>query len=86
MFAFYLANGTVSPDLMDVDYRPHLVEFGSELEMVFAIFLNVLETDEQGSPTNADEAQRRAAEWVRQYMDPAYEPDPPLEAWECELH
>jgi len=46
LFAFFLANRTVAPDLLSIDgdddYRPNLVTFGSELEMVFAIFTNVL--------------------------------------------
>lgn len=87
-FAFYLANGTVSPELIaaDYDYRPHLVEYGSELELAFAIFLNVLEVDEDGKPTNSDHATRRAAEWIRSYNEPDYRPDPPLEPWEVELY
>lgn len=86
MFAFQVANGTVSPALTDVDYRRDLVEYGSELEMVFAVFLNVLEVDEHGKPTNEEHAQHRAAQWIQSYVDPTYEPDPPLEPWECELH
>jgi hypothetical protein len=46
MFADFLAKGTVSPERMDVDYGPRLVEFGLEVEMVMAIFLNVLDVDE----------------------------------------
>lgn len=86
MFAFSLANGTLETDLLgDIDYRPHLVEFGSELEMVFSIFLNVLEVDHEGRPLNEAHAARRAAEWIRQYNDPSYSPDEPLQEWECEL-
>jgi len=85
-FAFHLANGTVSPALGDIEYRPNLVEYGSELEMAFAVFLNVLEVDDLGRPTNEAHARQRAAEWIHAYVDPTYAPDPPLEAWECELH
>jgi hypothetical protein len=52
-FAFYLANGTVDMELLaDVDYRPELMRYGSDLERVFAIFSNVLEVDEEGNVTN----------------------------------
>ncbi len=90
LFAFFLANRTVAPDLLSIDgdddYRPNLVTFGSELEMVFAIFTNVLEIDENGDPTNASWAQRRAAQWIRSYVDPSYVVDHPFEEWETELH
>ncbi len=85
-FAFYLANGTVDLELLgDIDYRPHLVQFGSELEMAFTIFTNVLEVDDSGRVTNGGHAQRRAAQWIRNYCDPSYEIEPPLADWEVEL-
>jgi hypothetical protein len=45
----------------------------------------VLTFDDEGRPTNAKEAERRAAMWVRQYCagTPA---DPPLEPWEVALY
>ena len=86
-FVFSLANGTVDVELLgDIDYRPHLVEFGSELEQVVAIFLNVLELDANDVPINQAAAQRRAAQWIRKYNDPSYVVDPPFEDWELELH
>ncbi len=54
--------------------------------MVFAIFLNVLDVDEDGRPTNEPNASRRAAEWIRHYVDPTYRPERPFEDWETELH
>ena len=86
-FAFYIANGTLDVDLLDgIDYRPHLFEFGSALEQVFAIFANVLQVDENGAVVNEGDAQRRAAQWVREYCDPDYQVEPPFEPWETELH
>ncbi|MGW1616930.1 DUF7677 family protein [Streptomyces sp. NPDC002285] len=86
-FAFYLGNGTVDPDLLDdIDYKPSLMDFGSTLEMVFAIFTNVLRVNEVGEVLNPGEAQHRAAQWIRSYCDPSYQVDPPFEAWETELH
>jgi hypothetical protein len=90
MFAYLLANGTLAPEILGDnidDYRPNLVEYGSELELVFAIFTNVLEFDDAtGLPTNESHAQERAAQWIRSYCDPTYEIDPPLAEWEAELH
>ncbi|MFD4402486.1 hypothetical protein ACFWPH_06935 [Nocardia sp. NPDC058499] len=86
-FAFYIANGTVDLELLDgIDYKPQLMASGSALEMVFAIFTNVLRIDEAGKVVNEDEAQERAAQWIRAYCDREYRVDPPFEAWETELH
>jgi hypothetical protein len=85
-FAFYVANGTIDMDLLeDIDYRPTLWEFGSALEMVFTIFTNILEIDEEGRVTNHGVAQERAAQWIRRYCDPSYRVEPPFESWETEL-
>ncbi|HEY7278427.1 MAG TPA: hypothetical protein VH594_20835 [Trebonia sp.] len=85
-FAFFLANGTIDMDLLEgIDYRPALMQFGSALEMVFTIFTNVLEIDEEGRVINADLAQERAAQWIRRYCDPSYHVEPPFEPWETEL-
>ncbi|MFF5019886.1 hypothetical protein [Streptomyces sp. NPDC001165] len=85
-FAFTLGNGTLDIQLLgDIDYRPALVAFGSELEMVFTIFTNLLEVDEGGTVTNYDHAARRAAEWIREYCDPDYVVEPAFADWETEL-
>ncbi|MEV8043365.1 hypothetical protein ACF06D_02560 [Streptomyces griseoluteus] len=86
-FAFYLGNGTLDVELLDgIDYRAHLLEYGSDLEMIFAIYANVLEIDEHGETLNDGDAQYRVAQWIRMTCDPGYEVDPPFEAWETELH
>jgi hypothetical protein len=85
-FAFFLANGTIDVDLLEgIDYRPALMQYGSALEMVFTIFTNILEIDEEGRVTNAGLAQERAAQWIRRYCDPLYHVEPPFELWETEL-
>lgn len=85
-FAFYLANGTLCLDLLDgIDYRPALMQFGSTLEQVMAIFSNVLDVDEHGLVTNAGDAEWRAAQYIRRYCDREYTVAPPFEAWELEL-
>lgn len=86
LFAFYVGNGTVDLKLLDgIDYRPALIEFGSDLERVFAIFSNVLDVDDAGRVTNFDQASRRAAQWIRSYLDSGYTVQPPFEDWELEL-
>ena len=53
-------------------------------EQASAIFCNVLELDEDGRPTNANEAEIRAAQYIRGYCDPEYTVDPPFEDWEID--
>jgi hypothetical protein len=36
--------------------------------------------------TNAKHAEKRAAQFVRSYVDPNYTVDPPFEDWEVHLH
>lgn len=85
-FAYQLADGTLNPDILaGIDYRPHLIESGPQLEMAFAIFTNVLAADHEGHVTHQDQAQRRAAQWIRAYCSPGYQIEPPLQDWETEL-
>lgn len=86
-FAVALTDGSLDPDLLtDLgDYRPALLQDSSILEMVIAVFTNLLEVDDDGAPLNEVAATHRAAQWVRQYFDPTYVVDPPLEPWETEL-
>jgi hypothetical protein len=85
-FTLRLTNGTIAPELLDgIDYQPYLNDLGSELEMAFAIFTNVLDINENGLVTNTDAAHRRAAQWIRARHDPSYRIDPPLQTWETEL-
>ena len=85
-FAYWIANGTVGLPLLEgVDYWPVMRNEPSLMEQTIAIFANVLTFDQDGRPTNAKEAERRAAMWVRQYCigTPA---EPPLEGWEVALY
>ena len=85
-FALWIANGTVGhPLLNDVDYSALLSEEPSALEMVFAIYANVIELDDDGNVLNAKWAERRAAQYILEYVagQPA---EPPFEDWELELH
>lgn len=71
--------------LEDFDYRPVVMAYGSGLEQVFAIFANVLDVDEAGKVTNYDDAEFRAAQWIRRCCDDTYRVDPPFAQWEIEL-
>ena len=86
-FAFWVANGTLGQPLLEgLDYRSVLMREPSALERVFAIFVNVLELDETGQVQNARHAERRAAQWLRSYLEPGFAVDPPLADWETALH
>lgn len=87
-FAFIVANGSLRVDEYgDLgDYRPALMEFGSPLEQLFAVFTNVLQLGPDGEPVNSGDATRRAAQYLRGYLDRTYEVTPPFEDWELELH
>jgi len=88
LFAFWVANGTVGhPFLDDIDYWDALQESPSQMEMLFAIFANVLELDDDGAPVNARHAERRAAAYLHQYLTGHLpEGQPPFEDWETRLH
>jgi hypothetical protein len=86
-FSFWSANGTMSlPILEGIDYRQILLTEPSALERVYAIFANVLEFDEEERVVNAKHAERRAAQWLRGYIEPTYKIEPPLADWEIALH
>ncbi len=87
LFSFWLANRSVGHPLLEgIDYSC-IFEEPSALEQVYAIFVNVLELDDTGKVTNAAHAQKRAAQYIRQYVEGAkYVVDPPFEDWEVALH
>ena len=86
-FAFALGNGTLDSTglLHGIDYRADFQRNSNELQLVFAVFTNVLEVDDGGRVTNADDAKRRAAAVVRRYHQPSFVVDPPLADWEIAL-
>lgn len=87
-FAGWVAAGSVGRPILDgINYWDELKDSPSQMEICFAVFSNVLELDEQGNPTNAKYAERRAATWLYRYCTgdlPAGEPD--LQPWECALY
>lgn len=86
LFSFWLANRTAGQPLLDeIDYSC-IFEEPSALELTYAIFLNVLELDAEGQVINAKHAERRAAQWIRSYVDSKYRVEPPFEDWEVALY
>jgi hypothetical protein len=81
-----MVNGLLGyPVLEEIDYLAVLIEEGGAAEQACAIFCNVLELDIDGRPINPNEAEVRAAQYIRSYCDRSYEVDPPFEAWEIDL-
>jgi hypothetical protein len=73
------------PLLDRIDYSC-IFEEPSALEQAYAIFMNVLEVDATGQVLNAKHAERRAAQYIRSYVDKGYVVEPPLEDWEVHLY
>ncbi|MBK8479210.1 MAG: hypothetical protein IPL39_23900 [Opitutaceae bacterium] len=87
LFSYWIANRSIGqPELEGIDYSC-IFEEPSALEQVYAIFVNVLELDEEGKVKNTEQAERRAAQYIRQYVEgPKYVVKPPFEEWEVALH
>jgi hypothetical protein len=87
-FSFYLGNGTLHPEILPRelgDYRPMIVQYGSELEQIYTIYLRNLKIGADGKVQGASHAQKRAAQWIRRYCDPTYVVEPPFTDEEVEL-
>ena len=86
MFSFWIANRTVGLPLLEgIDYGC-IFEEPSALEQTYAIFVNVLELDETGRVLNAKAAERRAAQYIRSYVEAGYVVEPDFEDWEVALY
>lgn len=84
-FSFVLANGTVSQAILEgVDYSG-IFEEPSAVEQIYAIFINVLEIDDQGRVIDSDKATERSAQYILSFIAGGHV-DPPFEDWELELH
>jgi len=84
-FSYWIANRTVGLPLLDgIDYSCIFQE-PSALEQTYAIFINVLQTDESENVTNAKYAETRAAQFILQYIT-GQEANPPFQDWEVTLH
>jgi hypothetical protein len=70
-----------------INYWDELKDSPSQMETCFAVFVNVLELDEAGEPTNEKYAEQRAATWLYCYCTGHLPPgQPELESWEVELY
>jgi hypothetical protein len=83
--------GTVgkSKNILDgISREDYLIIFDEPgaFEQAFAIFANVVEMDENGNLLNSKYAEKRAAQYLRSYLDPSYKVDPPFEDWEVNLY
>lgn len=87
-FAYWFAHGTLGHPLLEgIEYIGDILkEESSFAEQAFAIFMNNLETGEDGKVTNYQYSERRAAQYIRSYFDPSYQAEPPFEYWELELY
>lgn len=87
-FAGWVARGSVGyPMLEGINYWDELKESPSLMEVCFAIFVNVLELDNEGQPLNEKYAESRAAAYLHQYCTgelPAGHVA--IESWECALY
>ena len=83
-FAYFMSSGTHYM-LKGVDYISLYGEEPSAIEMVYAIFANVLELDEEGNVLNFTYAQKRATDYLREYCN-GVKVKPPYEQWEIDLY
>ncbi len=86
LFAFYLSNGTLTPEVLSGIYYSSILHEPSALEMIFAIFANTLKVDENGKVLDSGHPERRAAQYIRTWFDRSYIVELPFEQWEQELH
>jgi hypothetical protein len=84
-FAYFMASGTHYM-LKGIDYIQLYGEEPSAIEQAFAIYVNVIELDENGTVLNAKYAEERATKYIRSYCDSSYEVQPPFEDWELVLY
>ncbi|MHA3702361.1 DUF7677 family protein [Jatrophihabitans sp. YIM 134969] len=86
-FAYALGSGTLDGNglLRGIDYRPDFAKNANELQLVFAVFTNVLRVDDDGRVLNVAEASHRAAALVRRFHQPSFVVDPPFADWEISL-
>jgi len=84
-FAYFLSSGT-HYQLDGIKYLDLYGEEPSAIEQAYAIFVNVIELDENGTVLNAKYAEKRAVDYIRSYCDPTFIVSPPYEDWEVALH
>lgn len=88
-FSLWFAKASIGHPLLsgyEESFYETFREENSWVEQTYAIFMNNLKLDESGNVLNYKEAERRAAQYVRRYLDSSYVVEPAFESWECELH
>jgi hypothetical protein len=84
-FAYFMSSGT-QYTLKGIDYLDLYGKEPSAIEQVFAIYVNVIELDENGMVLNAKYAEKRATDYLRSYCDRNFIVSPAYEDWEVALH
>lgn len=84
-FVYFMASGTHYM-LKGINYISLYGNEPSAIEQAFAIYINVIELDENGNILNDEYAQKRATDYLRSYCDPNYKVLPEYEDWEVALH
>lgn len=87
-FSLLFAKASIGRPLLngfEEKFRKAYKEDNSWVEQAYAIFMNNLQVTETGVQ-NYDDAERRAAQYVRNYLDPTYNVEPDLKEWEYELY
>lgn len=70
-FAYFMSSGTHV--LLDgIEYLELYGNEPSAIEQAYAIFMNVLELDENGAVINLRHAEKRATDYIRSYCDPNF--------------
>ena len=87
-FSYWFAHGTLGYPILDgIEYIGEILkEESSFAEQAFAIFMNNLEINDDGSVNNYKYCENRAAQYIRSYFDCSYKVMPPFESWEVELY
>jgi hypothetical protein len=74
-----LGRGTLVPEVLgDVAYHDYIVGTGALLGDVFALFTTLLRLDADEQVVNLAHARWRTAQYVRAYVDPTYQVEPPF--------
>jgi len=84
--AFFIFNESLDHDLLSGADWEWLFTEPSIMEGAFAVYGNVIQLDDEGNVTNGDWASTRVAQYLKNSCDSSYNPDPPFEDWEIELH
>ena len=67
------------------DYRDDVIDYGGSMEMLTAIFCNVLRMDSDQNVINEEWARYRASQYIRSWKDNSYKVVPRWKEWEMWL-